>query len=226
MRAACDKPCRFVRLCGNQSPEVFRHRSEMARSHVQRQSGYTLRAPGCQGYGSHRLESRGVGHARDIALEFVLSMTPPSQGWSSRWRRRNDHAVRGISVIDAVTAVSAMALWTSGACAAAAIRSTSVRSRQSIHHLASVTRRHPLNSASLFRLISAASRLVLIADAQLICRSVPVSGTRLRCETAALLTADATASSARFSATKQSRQVVVFSHLAFRSCWLSKPVRW
>jgi len=76
------------------------------------------------------------GHARDIALEFVLSMTPPSQGWSSRWRRRDDHAVRCISVIDAVTAV---ALWTSDACAAAAIRSTSVRSRRSIHHVASVT---------------------------------------------------------------------------------------
>lgn len=82
MRATCDKPCRFVRLCGNQSLEVFRHRSERPRSHVRRQSGYTLRAPGCQGYGSHRLESRGVEHARDITLEFVLSMTPPSQGSS------------------------------------------------------------------------------------------------------------------------------------------------
>lgn len=98
--------------------------------------GYTLRAPGCQRYGSQRLESREVGHARDIALEFVLTMTPPSQGWSSRWRRRDDHAVRCISVINAVTAV---ALWTSDACAAAAIRSTSVRSRRSIHHLASAT---------------------------------------------------------------------------------------
>jgi len=25
-RCTCDKPCRFVRLCGNQNPRVFRHR--------------------------------------------------------------------------------------------------------------------------------------------------------------------------------------------------------
>ena len=108
---------------------------------------------------------------------------------------------------------------------AAATRSTSPTSRQSIHHLASVIRRHALQSAWLFELVSAASRLFLIVDAQLICRSVPVSSGRTRCETAALLNAAAATSSARFSATKQSRQIVVFSHLALRSCWLSKPVR-
>lgn len=95
---------------------------------------------------------------------------------------------------------------------AAAIRSTSPTSRQSIHHLASVIRRHALQSASLFELVSAASRVFLIVDAQLICRSVPVSGGRTRCETAALLNAAAATSSAFFSATKQSRQIVVFSH--------------
>jgi len=108
---------------------------------------------------------------------------------------------------------------------AATIISTSVRSRQSIHHLASVTRRHALWSVSLFEFVSSASRLVLIVDAQLICRAVPVNGGRARCETAALLNAAAATSSARFPETKQSRQVVVFSHFAFRSCWLSKPVR-
>ena len=41
-------------------------------------------------------------------------------------------------------------------------------------------RRHALQSASLFGLVSAASRLVLIVDAQLICRSMPVSGGRTR----------------------------------------------
>ena len=42
MRAECHKPCRFVRVCGNQSTEVSHHRSERARSHTQRQFGYTL----------------------------------------------------------------------------------------------------------------------------------------------------------------------------------------
>lgn len=77
-------------------------------------------------YVLHRLGSRAVGHACDIASKFVLLMTLSSQRWPSRWRHRHDHAVRGISVIDAVTAVT---LCMSGACVAAAIRSTSIRSR-------------------------------------------------------------------------------------------------
>ena len=37
----CDKPCRFVRLCGNQNLEVFRHLPKRQDVTLQRQSGYT-----------------------------------------------------------------------------------------------------------------------------------------------------------------------------------------
>ena len=120
-----------------------------------------------------------------------------------------------------IDGVAVVTFWRSDAFVAAAIRSTSVKSRQSIHHLASVTRRHALQSASLFGWASVASRVVLIVDAQLICRSGPVSRGRSRWEIAALFNAAPAASSARFSATKQSQQLVVFSHLALRSSWLS-----
>ena len=56
-----------------------------------------------QTYVSHRLASRAVGHARDIAAKFVLLMAPFLQCWPSRWRHRNNHTIQGISVIDAVT---------------------------------------------------------------------------------------------------------------------------
>jgi len=42
MRGTCDKPCRFVGLCGKQNLEVFRHLPKRAGRLAHRQSGYTL----------------------------------------------------------------------------------------------------------------------------------------------------------------------------------------
>lgn len=42
MSGTCDKPCRFVRSCGNQNLDVFRHLPKRQDVKPQRQSGYTL----------------------------------------------------------------------------------------------------------------------------------------------------------------------------------------
>ena len=75
---------------------------------------------------SHRLGSRAGGGSARYPVKVRAINDTVSAGLVVRRRQLGDHAVRGMSVIDAVTALTS---WMSDAFVTAAIRSTSVRSR-------------------------------------------------------------------------------------------------